>query len=183
MPIWGVIVNDRTAYEFGPFVLEAAERRLMRHGEPVALAPRAFDVLVFLVAQAGRLVSKQDVFDRVWRGALVTDGALTQCVRQIRAVLGDDAASPRYVATVPRAGYRFIAPVSQASPRAAVRGRLPVPVNAAHGKNGGGARTLYLRGRAARADVLERNQALLRDFFSSLGPTAEVMLVVVEQCR
>jgi DNA-binding winged helix-turn-helix (wHTH) protein len=180
MPVSGVIADHR-AFEFGPFVLEPAERRLSCQGAPVALPPRAFDVLVLLVTRAGRLVSKQDLFERIWRGAIVSDGALTQCVRQIRAVLDDDAATPRFVATVPRAGYRFVARVSPVLAGPPMRSTAAAPADAATAPRTDGARALYLRGRAGSTDVLERNRTLLRGFLLGLGATTEVTLVVVEE--
>ena len=98
-------------YEFGPFVLDVRERRLTRDGRPIHLQPRAFDVLRHLLENAGALVSKQEVFDAVWRETIVTDNSLTACIRQIRQALDDRADAPEYIETVPVTGYRFIAPV------------------------------------------------------------------------
>jgi len=77
----------------------------------VELSARYFDALALLVAEPGRLVSKDRFMDEVWRGIPVTDEALTQCVRTLRKQLGDDAAKPRFIETVPKHGYRFVAPV------------------------------------------------------------------------
>jgi DNA-binding winged helix-turn-helix (wHTH) protein len=76
------------------------------------LSARYFDALALLVAEPGRLVSKDRFMDEVWRGIPVTDEALTQCVRTLRKQLGDDAARPRFIETVPKHGYRFVAPVN-----------------------------------------------------------------------
>lgn len=96
------------AYQFGPFVLDPADRRLARDGAAVELSARYLDALVLLVAEAGRLVTKDRFMDEVWRGVPVTDEALTQCIRTLRRQLGDDAARPRFIETVPKHGYRFI---------------------------------------------------------------------------
>lgn len=98
-------------HRFGEFVLDAANRSLLRRGEPVALNARYFDALVLLVCECDRLVGKQRFFDEVWAGSVVTDAALTQCIKEIRRALGDDAGSPRFVRTVAGHGYRFIAEV------------------------------------------------------------------------
>ncbi len=98
-------------YAFGPFVLDASDRRLLRDGAPVEVSGRYFDALALLAAESGRLVTKDRFMDEVWRGIPVTDEALTQCIRSLRRALDDDAAAPRYIETVPRHGYRFIAPV------------------------------------------------------------------------
>jgi hypothetical protein len=66
-----------------------------------------------LVREQGRLVSKDRFLDQVWRGIPVTDEALTQCIKSLRKLLGDDAARPRFIETVPKHGYRFIAPVDR----------------------------------------------------------------------
>ena len=99
-------------WRFGAFVLSVAQRRLTRDDTPIALPPRYFDALMLLVASDGAVVSKERFFAEVWRGVPVGDEALTQCVRSLRRALGDDAAAPRYIATVPKHGYRFVAPVT-----------------------------------------------------------------------
>ena len=99
------------SFAFEHFVLDPGDRRLMRGGEPVELNGRYFDALALLVREQGRLVSKDCFLDEVWRGVPVTDEALTQCIRTLRRQLGDDAAEPRFIETVPKHGYRFIAPV------------------------------------------------------------------------
>ena len=96
-------------YRFGPFHLDADERRLTREGAAIEVSGRYLDALILLVSEPGRLVSKDRFMDEVWRGVPVTDEALTQCIRALRRALGDDAANPRFIETVPRYGYRFIA--------------------------------------------------------------------------
>src|SRR5688572_13993974 len=95
---------------FGDFVLDAANRTLLRGGAEVSLNARYFDALALLVREHGRLVPKQRLFDEVWAGSVVTDAALTQCIKEIRRQLGDDATDPTFVRTVPGHGYTFIAP-------------------------------------------------------------------------
>lgn len=105
-------------FRFGPFLLDPADRRLTRDGAPVELNARYLDALALLVRERGKLVSKDRFLDEVWRGVPVTDEALTQCIRTIRRQLGDDAARPRFIETVPKHGYRFIAPVESSGPEA-----------------------------------------------------------------
>ncbi|MXO85972.1 transcriptional regulator [Altererythrobacter aurantiacus] len=100
---------------FASYSLDPANRQLEREGEPIELGGRYFDALVLLVGNAGDLVTKDHFMDEVWRGVPVTDEALTQAIRTIRKCLNDDASAPRFVETVPRYGYRFIAPVERAS--------------------------------------------------------------------
>lgn len=99
------------SFRFERFSLDTRDRRLLSGGEVVELNSRYFDALALLVAEPGRLVSKDRFMDEVWRGIPVTDEALTQCIRTLRRQLGDDAARPRFIETVPKHGYRFIAPV------------------------------------------------------------------------
>lgn len=97
---------------FGPFAIDPRQRRLSRDGVPVEIGARYLDALILLARDAGALVSKDRFMNEVWRGVPVTDEALTQCIRALRRTLGDDAANPRYIATVPKHGYRFVAPVA-----------------------------------------------------------------------
>ncbi len=96
---------------FAGFELDPGERQLRRGGKPVDLNGRYFDALALLASEPGRLVSKDRFMGEVWRGVPVTDEALTQCIKTLRKQLGDDAARPRFIETVPKHGYRFIAPV------------------------------------------------------------------------
>ncbi len=98
-------------FRFGPFRLDPLNRRLTRDGVPMELNARYLDALVLLVAARGGLVSKTRFLEEAWRGVPVTDEALTQCIRNLRRTLGDDATNPRFIETAPKHGYRFIAPV------------------------------------------------------------------------
>jgi DNA-binding winged helix-turn-helix (wHTH) protein/tetratricopeptide (TPR) repeat protein len=115
-------------YSFGGFVLEARERRLVREGKPIALKPRAFDTLLYLVQHAGHLVTKEELMERLWPNVVVEESNLAKNIWLIRRALGEPEGEARYIETVPRAGYRFIAPVEtaeRASAPAAVESPLP----------------------------------------------------------
>ncbi|HEY7806920.1 MAG TPA: transcriptional regulator [Croceibacterium sp.] len=99
-------------FRFDAFVLDPGDRQLRCAEGVVELNARYFDALTLLVRERGRLVSKDRFHEEVWRGIPVTDEALTQCIRTLRRQLGDDAAQPRFIETVPKHGYRFIAEVS-----------------------------------------------------------------------
>lgn len=103
------------SFVFEQFTLDPDDRQLKRGAEPVELNGRYFDALALLVREKGRLVSKDRFLEEVWRGVPVTDEALTQCIRTLRRQLGDDAARPRFIETVPKHGYRFIASVESTS--------------------------------------------------------------------
>jgi DNA-binding winged helix-turn-helix (wHTH) protein len=97
-------------YRFSEFILSPRRRVLIRNGREQPLIPRYFDLLVFLVERRGEAVHRRDIFDRIWSDVVVSDSALSQAIRTIRRVLGDDSREPRFVRTVSRHGYRFVFP-------------------------------------------------------------------------
>ncbi|MGH9219858.1 MAG: winged helix-turn-helix domain-containing protein [Vicinamibacterales bacterium] len=99
-------------FAFGPFVLDVSEQTLLRDGRVVPLTPKLFDVLRVLVEHDGRLVDKETFIAEVWGGGFVEEGALTRSVSMVRKALGDTLSDPVYIETVPKRGYRFIAPVT-----------------------------------------------------------------------
>jgi DNA-binding winged helix-turn-helix (wHTH) protein len=114
------------SFRFDRFFLDPRDRQLTFDNVPVELNGRYLDALALLVREAGKLVSKDRFLDEVWRGVPVTDEALTQCIKTLRRQLGDSAARPRFIETVPKHGYRFIAPVEAGDAQVAV-----APVNEA----------------------------------------------------
>ena len=96
-------------YEFSPFRLDRKERLLWHDGATIPLTPKAFDLLLALVERAGRLVEKEELFRTVWPDVIVEESNLSSNIALIRKTLGDDASAPRFVETVPKRGYRFIA--------------------------------------------------------------------------
>ncbi len=100
------------SFRFERFSLDTHDRQLRRDDTRVELNARYLDALALLVREAGTLVTKDRFLGEVWRGVPVTDEALTQCIKTLRRRLGDDAARPHFIETVPKHGYRFIAPVA-----------------------------------------------------------------------
>jgi Tol biopolymer transport system component/DNA-binding winged helix-turn-helix (wHTH) protein len=98
-------------FRWDAYVLDLDAYRLERGGVPVALEPKALNLLAVLVQRPGHLFTKQEIFDLVWPGTAVTDHALTRIVAQIRRALGDEAREARFLETVPTRGYRWIHPV------------------------------------------------------------------------
>ena len=94
-------------YRFSEFILSPRRRMLLRNGREQPLIPRYFDLLVFLIERRGDAVHRRDIFDRVWGDVVVSDSALSQAIRTIRRVLGDDSREPRFVRTVSRHGYQL----------------------------------------------------------------------------
>lgn len=98
-------------YEFGPFRLEPAERRLSRNGVAVVITRKAFDTLHLLVRNHGHLVEKEELLNKLWPDTFVEEGSLSNIVFLLRKALGDSPENPKYIETVPGRGYRFIAEI------------------------------------------------------------------------
>ncbi|MGZ4810560.1 MAG: winged helix-turn-helix domain-containing protein, partial [Thermoanaerobaculia bacterium] len=95
-------------YEFVPFRLDPAERRLLRNGEPVPLTPKCFDLLVFLVENSGRLLEKRELLAGVWPDQFVEEGNLSFNISELRKALGEGQDGNRYIETVRKIGFRFV---------------------------------------------------------------------------
>jgi len=100
-------------YEFGRFRVKSDERVLLRGEDLVPLTPKAFDILLTLLENDGRIVNKDDLMKKVWPNTFVEEGNLTQNVSLLRKALGESANGPQFIETVPRRGYRFVAPVNR----------------------------------------------------------------------
>jgi DNA-binding response OmpR family regulator len=108
----------------GEFVLDESNARLTRDSEPLDLPPKAFSVLCLLVRNGQRLVTKDELLDAVWGHRHVSESVLKTTINQLRTLLGDDPRVPRYIETLNRRGYRFVA---QVAPVSNVRPRPPAP--------------------------------------------------------
>lgn len=105
--------RPRRVFHFGPFVLHAAPRLLTRDGEVVPLASKAFETLLTLVRSAGRVVSKDELLREVWPEAVVEESNLTQTIFVLRKALGERVREHRFIVTIPRRGYSFVAEVRE----------------------------------------------------------------------
>ena len=101
---------------FGDFRLDPDNACLWHGGHVVPLTPKAFDVLHYLVTHPHRVITKETLLDAVWPETTVTDVVVRIAIGAVRKALGETAQSPRYIATVSRRGYRFLAPVTAAPP-------------------------------------------------------------------
>jgi DNA-binding winged helix-turn-helix (wHTH) protein/alpha-beta hydrolase superfamily lysophospholipase len=106
-----MVIPATQIYEFGPFRLDAAERRLMCQGQPTPLQDKLFDTLLALVSNAGRLLTKADLMRAVWPDANVEETNLSHNISMIRKLLGETRSGHQYVETIPKHGYRFVADV------------------------------------------------------------------------
>src|ERR1700682_4511577 len=99
-------------YRFGQFGLDPAKRTLSRADSPVSLTPKAFDVLLFLVQNPNRLVTKEELLQAVWGDTFVEEGNLKQYISHLRKALGDNSEDTRLIVTIARKGYQFTADVT-----------------------------------------------------------------------
>ncbi len=107
-------------YQLGEFRLDTAAYRLTKNAAVLTATPRQLDLLSYLATRPGQLVTRDELFQQLWPDVIVSDNALTQLVSDLRQVLGDASSAPRYVQTVARRGYRFIAAVELTDPSAIV---------------------------------------------------------------
>src|SRR6185312_409366 len=108
-------VTVRSLFEFGPFTLDPLKRTLMRQGHSVPLSPRAVDVLLALIAHRGGVVHKDDLLRTVWTDTVVEENNLSVSISALRKALGESIRDHRYIVTVPRRGYSFVAAVNERS--------------------------------------------------------------------
>src|SRR5262245_39263023 len=118
-------------WRFGAFCLDTATMHLWENATPVALPPKAFDVLHYLVTHRNRLVTTEEWLEALWPATAVTDAVVRVAIGAVQQALGETAQTSRYIATVSRRGYRFLAPVTRgdapAPPPPAVSLRLAAP--------------------------------------------------------
>ena len=105
--------QDKPLYECGPFRLDPLNHSFSRDGVPIPLPPKAFETLLVLVEHRGNLVEKEQLLKAVWPDTFVEENNLTQYISLLRKVLGDGPDQRQYIETVPRLGYRFVAPVRE----------------------------------------------------------------------
>lgn len=119
-------MGSRFQYQIGAeFRVDPAAAAFFRAGREVHVRYKTFQVLLYLLDRRGQLVTKDDLFSSVWRGTAVTDDTITQSITELRRLLGDSARVPRFIRTIPRAGYLFIGPVEVVTPS---QSDAPAPV-------------------------------------------------------
>src|SRR2546429_8089926 len=100
--------EGKSLYEFGPFRLDPAERLLLRNGQTVPLAPKAFDTLLLLVDNSGHLLTKDELMKRLWPETFVEEVNLAQNISAIRRALDDKNGGTQYNEPAPKGGYRVV---------------------------------------------------------------------------
>lgn len=124
------------AYQFGPYQVDIAAGQLRKHGAKVRLAGQPFDVLVLLLERGGQVVTREELQRRLWSDETFVDfeNSLNKAINKVRQALADSAEEPAYIETLPRRGYRFIAPIQESAPevpKAESSGRGPERTGAA----------------------------------------------------
>jgi pimeloyl-ACP methyl ester carboxylesterase/DNA-binding winged helix-turn-helix (wHTH) protein len=116
-------------YQFGSFLLDVPERRLLRDGVEIPLAHKVFSTLRLLLENAGRLLTREQLLETVWPDVTVEEGNLNHVISILRKTLGEPAGGEAYIETLPRVGYRFVAPVAEldAAPGRQTTGGLTGP--------------------------------------------------------
>src|SRR5215510_1735682 len=105
--------QNNQCYEFGPFRLAAAEHRLYRNGEVVMLPPKEFDLLLLLVRNPGQVMNRESLIKALWPNTVVEEANLNVHISALRKTLAESAGEQHFIETLPRLGYRFIAPVTE----------------------------------------------------------------------
>jgi TolB-like protein/DNA-binding winged helix-turn-helix (wHTH) protein/Tfp pilus assembly protein PilF len=113
------IMREAMYYEFGPFRLDVSEKLLLRDGQAMPLAPKVFDTLVVLVEGNGHLIAKDELMKQLWPDTFVEEATLARNISDLRKALGESPSGQKYIETVPKRGYRFIAVVRQTKSAAA----------------------------------------------------------------
>ena len=108
--------EPRSACQFGPFELQVDRRLLLRDGVAVPLAPKALETLIVLDEHRDRVLSKDELLQRIWGDTVVEEGGLTRNISVLRKALGESPDDHRYIVTVPGRGYRFVADARPAPP-------------------------------------------------------------------
>jgi DNA-binding winged helix-turn-helix (wHTH) protein len=129
MPDSNTTDRPEGSFTVGDWLVEPSLNRLSKGGESVQIELKLMEVLVHLAERPGELVSKRDLIDAVWQVEVISDGTLTRAVALLRKALGDNARNPRFIETIPKRGYRFIAPVKpiDLTPSGGLRFKLEAP--------------------------------------------------------
>ncbi len=166
---------------FGLYRLDLTEARLWRGKQEVRLTGKAFAVLRYLVTHAGELVTKDDLFQAIWPETVVSDAALTSCIKELREILRDQAQERRYIETVHRRGFRFIGQLND------LQGRTKTPTETVHRKRVDEVRELERKLVAIlSADVKGYSRLMGEDEVATIHTLTayrEVMTTLIQQHR
>jgi Tol biopolymer transport system component/DNA-binding winged helix-turn-helix (wHTH) protein len=145
--------NAEPSYHFGPFHLDLSEHVLLRDGQRVPLTPKVFDVLRLLVQNSGHLVTKEMLLTEVWPGSFVEEANINRSIFVLRKALGETSLGQSYIETVPKLGYRFVAPVAEV-PLAGSESCAPTPDRVAVNLGADHVDSRFVRSRAVAGTVV-----------------------------
>jgi DNA-binding winged helix-turn-helix (wHTH) protein len=167
-------------YRFDQFVLNLDRSCLQKGGADLALRPKAFDVLRYLVERSGRLATKDELVAAVWPNVIVSDDSLAQCIRDIRKVLNDDG--EQFIRTVQRRGYMFVAETLPLAADASAPSQTPAAVASSGGRIAGGlelkGQTVPIAALAAMALVAGALAAWALGWLDGRSPATETRLTI-----
>src|SRR4051794_34985990 len=103
--------ESKEVLEFGPYRIDREQRLLTKGSDVTPLAPKVFDTLLVLVESGGRILEKENLLKKLWPDAFVEEGSLARNISTLRKALGESPHDPKYIVTVPKRGYRFVAKV------------------------------------------------------------------------
>ena len=172
-------VHRLTAFTAGEWLVDPRACHMSRAGTTVKLRPQLVDLLVCLARRHGEIVLKDEIFAEVWPGQFIADSGLSRCVAELRQLLQDDVQEPRYIETIPKRGYRLIAPVTWMSPPAPDAPATPAAqaVPATAGQAGAGPP----KGRRRRASAAAAAVLLAAAIVAALVLTRTPAKVLTEQ--
>src|SRR5882672_9118863 len=176
-----VRLKSKHLYAFGSYRLDSVERVLRRDGQPVTLPPKDLETLLVLVERAGHIVEKEELLEKVWPGVFVEESNLARHIFNLRQVLGDSPDGRKYIETIPKRGYRFVASVYEGSEPAAPHPSTSQASDQAHSSAGvGQKRSLWLWPLALIAALAVTAVLVSRYFWPPRTPSRQrVMLAVL----
>jgi len=176
----GVPLKTKHLYAFGPYRLEAEERVLLRDGQPVTLPPKDLETLLALVERAGHIVEKEELLEKVWPGVFIEEGNLSRHIFNLRQVLGDSPDGRKYIETIPKRGYRFVASVREAGETTASdRATSPASPPSQTAGQVGVKRTIWFVPLAVLIALAVTAMLVSRRFWSQKPPPQRAMLAVL----
>src|SRR5215469_4809190 len=155
-------MKSEEIFQFGEFQIDVAARTLRREDEAVALNRRAFDVLLYLIQNPGKILTRDELLKNVWPDSFVDENRLAQSISALRRALGEKPGENSYIVTLPGRGYQFVLPVQAVAPKSVTT--LPQAEAAAGDATG----QLFLQQHTVRTSfTIEKKEELRRPLFRS----------------
>lgn len=178
------MLPETQCFRFDDFFLDGGEKVLLRNGKPIALTPKAFQLLFELVKNHGHLISKEDLMKAVWTDSYVEDGNLAFTIRLLRKALADDAKNPRFIETINKRGYRFICETELIKPENLnLSDFAETRFRAAHHFSGKTANNGFVRFQAQKSSENSQNlnAPVMRSLFGRAGEIAAIRKLLSDE--